>query len=85
MQGWRLTLDLFKALAMQLAHRVVLLSEKVETSIQGVGDVQVILIQLVLPICFLVFQRDLHLLYRLDKSLCLLLHLILFTAMVYTQ
>lgn len=48
------TLDLFKALPMQLAYCVVLLTEKRDAAIQWIGDLEIVVVEIVLAVGFLV-------------------------------
>lgn len=78
----RLTLDLLIAFAVQLGHCAVFFFQKCEAALQRVGDLQLVVVEVVLAIRFLIHQRRLHLLNGVNESLSLTRHLIFLAAEV---
>jgi hypothetical protein len=70
------TPHLLKALTMQLANRIVLLFQLLQTARQRIGNLSAV-DRVVVGIGFVVLERYLHLLYRLDQATGLLRHLVL--------
>jgi hypothetical protein len=75
MHTLKLTSNLLKAFAVQLAHGFVLLAQKCNTPVKRESDAEVVTVELVLTIRPLIAQRRLHLLNFGDEALCFLCHI----------
>ena len=68
----RLTLDLFKALAVQSSDSIVLFFKASDTTCQGNSDLELLIVQLIRAIGFVIFKGSFHLFDRLNNLVRLL-------------